>query len=96
MTPYRLKLFITGRSLKSENAIVNLRRICQQHLGDQADVLIVDVLEQPELAEQDRIIATPTLVKEWPEPARRVVGDLSDTERVLQALGVQWDARSGA
>jgi len=96
LTHYRLKLFITGRSLKSENAIVNLRRICQQHLGDQADVIIVDVLEQPELAEQERIIATPTLVKEWPEPARRIVGDLSDTGRVLQALGVQRDARSGA
>lgn len=95
MMHYKLKLYITGHSLKSENAIVNLRHICQRHLGDQTEVLIVDVLEQPELAEQDRIIATPTLLKEWPEPTRRIVGDLSDTGRVLQALGLQWDARSG-
>lgn len=79
MTRCRLKLFITGRSIKSENAIVNLRRICERHLGSQTEVLIVDVLEQPEVAEHDRIVVTPTLVKEWPESARRIVGDLSDT-----------------
>lgn len=93
---YALKLFITGHSLKSESAILNLRYICQRYLGGQAEVVIVDVLEQPELAEQDRIVATPTLIKEWPEPIRRIVGDLSNTRRVLQALGVPVEAASEA
>ncbi|MFP4345422.1 MAG: circadian clock KaiB family protein [Anaerolineales bacterium] len=83
-----LKLYVTGRTLRSEQAIANLERICQETLGGQCTISIIDVLEQPQLAEEERILATPTLVKESPYPARRVIGDLSDTEKVMWALGL--------
>ena len=96
MTGFRLKLFIMGHSSKSLKAIVNLRRMCHCHLGDQVEVQIVDVLNEPELAEQEQIVVTPTLVKVAPEPACRIIGDLSETERVLQVLGVQINAQPNA
>ena len=80
---------MTGASLRSGTAIANLQRICEQELGGQYDLEIIDVLEFPDLAEEAKILATPTLIKSLPPPLRRVIGDLSDTEKVLLGLEVQ-------
>jgi circadian clock protein KaiB len=82
-------LFVTGESLRSSTAIANLRRICEEELAGLYDLEIIDVLESPELAEDARILATPTLIKSLPPPLRRVIGDLSDKEKVLLGLEVQ-------
>jgi circadian clock protein KaiB len=84
-----LRLFVTGTSPRSGVAIANLRRICEQELSGKYDLEIIDVLEHPELAETERILATPTLIKSLPLPLRRVIGDLSDTEKVLLGLEVR-------
>ena len=93
MSKYLLRLFVTGASTRTATAISNLRRICEQELEGQFDLEIIDVLEFPELAENERILATPTLIKSLPLPLRRVIGDLSDTEKVLLGLEVH-SARS--
>jgi circadian clock protein KaiB len=67
-------------------AIANLRRICEQELDGQYQLEIIDVLEHPQLAEDDRVLATPTLIKQLPPPLRKVIGDLSDKEKVLLGL----------
>lgn len=84
-----LKLYVTGRSTRSENAIRMLQRICNDDLSGQFELVIVDVLEHPEEAEEGRILATPTVVKELPPPIRKVIGDLSDREKVLVGLDIQ-------
>lgn len=81
-----LKLYITGHTQNSSRAITNLRNICDNELGGRYDMKIIDVLENPQLAEDERIIATPALIKELPLPLRRIIGDLSDTESVLLGL----------
>jgi circadian clock protein KaiB len=81
-----LTLFVTGRTPSSEIAIGNLRRICDDRLKSVCEIRIVDVLENPQLAEERRILATPTLIRESPLPVRRLIGDLSDTDRVFRAL----------
>jgi len=81
-----LRLYITGHTPNSKRAITNLRKICDEELSGQYDMKIIDVLENPQLAEDERIIATPALIKELPPPLRRIIGDLSDTERVLLGL----------
>jgi KaiB domain. len=83
---YILRLYITGQTPKSERAIENLRRICEEELNGQYQMVIIDVLERPQLAEDEKILATPTLIKELPPPLRRIIGDLSDTEKVLLGL----------
>ena len=83
---YRLRLFITGRSSHSLRAIENLRRICERELSGSYEVEVIDVLENPRLAEDEKIMATPTLVKCQPEPTRKIIGDLSDREKVLLGL----------
>ena len=80
---------MTGTSARSATAIANLRRICEQELGGQYDLEIIDVQEFPALAEDEKILATPTLIKSLPLPLRRVIGDLSDTEKVLLGLEVR-------
>jgi circadian clock protein KaiB len=89
MDQYRLKLFITGQTARSSRAINNLRRICEEELGTEYELSIIDVLERPQLAEDERILATPTLIKEFPPPVRRIIGDLSDTKQVLLGLELQ-------
>ena len=84
-----LKLYVTGKTPRSERAIANLRRICQEDLQDQYELSIIDVLEQPQLAEDEKILATPTLTKELPPPLRKIIGDLSDIEKVLLGLDLQ-------
>jgi circadian clock protein KaiB len=81
-------LFVTGASSRTGTAIANLRRICEQELEGQYDLEIIDVLEYPDLAEDEKILATPTLIKSLPLPLRRVIGDLSDKEKVLLGLEV--------
>ncbi|MGI9043824.1 MAG: circadian clock KaiB family protein [Gemmatimonadaceae bacterium] len=94
MSKYLLRLFVTGESARSGTAIANLRRICEQDLAGAYDLEIIDVLEFPELAEDAKILATPTLIKSLPPPLRRVIGDLSDKEKVL--LGLQVQPKPGA
>jgi circadian clock protein KaiB len=89
---YLLKLYVTGTSPRAEVAIANLRRICEQELGGQYELEIIDVLEHPQVAEDDKILATPTLIKQLPPPLRRVIGDLSDKAKVLLGLEVRRDA----
>jgi circadian clock protein KaiB len=86
---YLLKLYVTGTSPRTERAISNLRRICEDDLRGQYELEIIDVLEQPQVAEDDRILATPTLIKQLPPPLRRVIGDLSDKDKVLLGLEVR-------
>lgn len=89
MPKFLFKLYITGRTPRSEMAMFNLRRICDDILKTEYDLIIIDVLEKPHLAEEDRIMATPTLIKELPSPKRRITGDLSDTEKVMAGLDIQ-------
>jgi circadian clock protein KaiB len=94
MIKYRLKLYVTGQTPQSRRAIDNLNRICEQELQGQYEIHVLDVLERPELAEDERILATPTVVKELPAPIRRIIGDLSDAEKVLVGLDLQTCAPS--
>ncbi|APW61957.1 circadian clock protein KaiB [Paludisphaera borealis] len=89
MTKYTIKLYVTGRTPRAEHAIANLRRICEEELSGRYDLLVIDVLELPQLAEDEKILATPTVVKELPVPIRRIIGDLSDKERVLLGLDLR-------
>lgn len=86
MSRYLLRLYITGKSSRSERAIANLRRLCADELAGTYDIEVIDLLEHPELSESERILATPTLVKALPLPMRRVIGDLSDSAKVLLGL----------
>lgn len=92
MHKYKLKLFVTGQTPRSQRAIRNLRRLCEEDLPHQVDLTVIDVLQSPQLAEDAKVIATPTLVKETPLPARRLVGDLSDTESLLMGLDIEKSA----
>ncbi|GAB4295928.1 MAG TPA: circadian clock KaiB family protein [Oscillatoriaceae cyanobacterium M33_DOE_052] len=86
MMKYLLKLYITGNTPRSQRAIANLLRICQEELSEQYQVEIVDVLEQPEMAEQEKILVTPTLIKQLPPPLQRIIGDMSNTDTLLLGL----------
>ena len=90
-----LKLYVTGKTPRSERAIANLRRICQEDMQDQYELSIIDVLERPQLAEEEKILATPTLTKELPPPLRKIIGDLSDIEKVLLGLDLQPRTEEG-
>jgi circadian clock protein KaiB len=83
---YLLRLFVAGSSPKAEQALENLHRICEQELSGRYHVEVVDVLERPDLAEEEKVLATPTLIKRLPLPLRRVIGELSDREKVLLGL----------
>jgi circadian clock protein KaiB len=90
---------VTGATPRAETAIANLRRICEQELGGQYQLEIIDVLLNPQLAEDDKILATPTLIKQLPPPLRKVIGDLSDKEKVLLGLELKQhvrDAKEGS
>ena len=89
MTDYSFVLYVTGTTPRSQQALENLRRICDDRLGSgQFEVSVVDVLEEPERAEADRIIATPCVIRVRPGPPQRVIGDLSAISQVAAALGV--------
>lgn len=86
---------MTGKTPRAEKAIANLRRICEEDLKGQYELHIIDVLENPQLAEDEKILATPTLIKRLPPPLRRVIGDLSDKDKVLLGLDV-WPGNEDA
>lgn len=86
MERFVLKLYVTGHTQRSQQAISNLKRICEQELQGRYEMEVIDVLERPQLAEDEKILATPTVVKELPPPIRRIIGDLSDFEKVLLGL----------
>ena len=88
MNKMLLKLYVTGQTPKSERAIANIQRICKEDPQGEYELVVIDVLEQPELAEEGRILATPTLTKELPPPLSRVIGDLSDMKKVLLGLDI--------
>ena len=88
MANYILRLYVTGKTPRAEVAIANLRRICDEELRGEYEMQVIDVLEHPQLAEDEKILATPTLIKRLPPPLRRVIGDLSDKDKVLLGLDV--------
>jgi circadian clock protein KaiB len=83
---WNLRLYTAGQSPKSLAALANLKRVCEQHLAGRYSIEVIDLLKNPRLAKDDQIVAIPTLVRKLPEPLRRIVGDLSDTERALVGL----------
>ncbi len=87
--PYVLRLYVAGKSHISQNAIASLQRICADDLSDDYVIEVIDVLERPQLAEDEQIVATPTLIKRLPPPLRRIIGDLSDREQVLIGLDLK-------
>lgn len=85
----KLRLYVAGQTPNSLRAIANLHRICEEHFADRYHLEVIDLYQQPQLAQVDQIIAVPTLVRQLPPPLRRIIGDLSDTERVLVGLDLQ-------
>ncbi|MGE5798679.1 MAG: circadian clock protein KaiB [Ignavibacteria bacterium] len=86
---FELKLYIAGQTPRSIAAFSNLKKICDEHLTGKYRITIIDLLKNPKLAQGDQIIAIPTLVKKLPEPVRKIIGDLSNTERVLIGLDLK-------
>lgn len=94
MAKYLLKLYIAGQTARTDQAIANLRGICETDLEGRFELAVIDILERPQLAENEKILGTPTLVKELPPPLRRVVGDLSDRDAVLVGLDLAvWEVK---
>ncbi len=83
---WNLRLYVAGQTAKSMTAFANLKRVCEEHLAGKHTIEVVDLLVNPQLARGDQIVAIPTLVRKLPEPIRRIIGDLSNTERVLVGL----------
>jgi circadian clock protein KaiB len=86
---YVLRLYVAGQTPKSIAAVTNLKKICEEHLAGRYKIEVVDLLENPQLARGDQILAIPTLVRKLPLPVRRIIGDLSNTERVLIGLDLR-------
>ena len=84
--PFLLRLYVAGQTPKSMTAFANLKNICEEHLAGRYEIEVVDLLKNPKLARGDQILAIPTLVRKLPEPVRKIIGDLSNTERVLIGL----------
>jgi circadian clock protein KaiB len=85
---YKLRLFVTGSTPRSSRAIANMRKICEENLSGRYDLEVIDVYENPEATRELQVVATPTLIKILPEPLRRIIGDLSDKEKVLAGLNL--------
>ena len=86
---YHLRLYVAGQTAKSLRATANLRKVCEDHLAGRYDIEIVDLMKNPKLAAGDQILALPTLVRRLPAPLKRIIGDLSDTEKVLVGLDIR-------
>jgi len=86
---YELRLYVAGQTPKSLTAFANLKKICEEHLAGQYHIEVVDLLKHPQLASGDQILAIPTLVRKLPEPIKKIIGDLSNTERVLVGLNLR-------
>jgi len=89
---YILKLYVAGQSPKSVNAIANIKKICEENLQGRYELDVIDLYQQPQLAQGEQIIAIPTLIRKLPPPLRRIIGDLSNTERVLVGLDIRKNA----
>jgi circadian clock protein KaiB len=85
---YQLRLYVAGQTPKSIKAFANLKKICEEHLKGKYSIEVIDLLVNPQLAKGDQIIALPTLVRKLPEPIRKIIGDLSNTQRVLVGLNI--------
>jgi circadian clock protein KaiB len=86
---YNLRLYVAGQTPKSIAAVANLKRICEEHLAGRYNIEIVDLMANPALAQRHQIIAIPTLIRQLPEPLKRIIGDLSNVERVLVGLDIR-------
>ncbi len=86
---WELRLYVAGQTTRSLAAFENLKKICEEHLAGQYHIEVIDLLVQPQLARGDQIIAVPTLVRKLPVPIRKIIGDLSNTERVLVGLDLR-------
>jgi circadian clock protein KaiB len=86
---YNLRLYVAGQTPKSIAAISNLRKICEQHLPGRYEIEIIDLMQDPALAMRHQIVAIPTLIRQLPEPLKRIIGDLSNTEKVLVGLDIR-------
>jgi circadian clock protein KaiB len=86
---YELRLYVAGQTPKSVLALANLKRICEDHLQGRYTIEVIDLMESPQLAQGDQILALPTLVRRLPEPIKKIIGDLSNTERVLVGLDLR-------
>ncbi len=86
---YELRLYVAGMTPRSALAIANIREICGEHLKGRYDLRVIDIYQQPTLAEEQQIVALPTLIRKLPPPLRRIIGDLSDRERVLIGLDLR-------
>lgn len=89
MAKWELRLYIAGNTPKSATALRNLKRYCEENLKGIYDIEVIDLLKNPQLAEGDQILAIPTLVKKVPEPVRKIIGDLSNEEKVLVGLDIR-------
>ncbi len=89
---YNLRLYVAGQTPKSMTALANLKRICEEHLSGRYRIEIIDLLEHPQLAAGDQILAVPTLVRRLPEPLKRIIGNLSNMQRVLVGLDLRPEA----
>ena len=92
---YTLRLYVTGTTPRSNRAIVNIRKICEEHLAGRYELEVIDIYQQPILAEGEQIIAAPTLIKSLPLPLRRFIGDMSNTERILVGLDLRLEEEKG-
>ena len=86
---YNLRLYVAGQTPRSVAALANLKKICEQHLAGRYEIEVVDLMKNPALAQRHQIVAIPTLIRQLPEPLKRIIGDLSNTERVLMGLDLQ-------
>lgn len=86
---WNLRLYVAGQTPRSLTALANLKRFCEEYLADRYTLEVIDLLEKPQLARGDQILAIPTLVRQLPSPIRKIIGDLSNTERVLVGLDVR-------
>jgi len=86
---WELRLYVAGKTPKSLTAFANLKQICESHLSGRYSIEVIDLMENPQLSRGDQILAIPTLVRKLPEPVRKIIGDLSDTERVLVGLDLR-------
>jgi len=89
---YILRLYVAGKSPKSVAAIKNIKQICEENLQGRYELEVIDLYQQPQLAQDEQIIAVPTLIRELPPPLRRIIGDMSNTERVLIGLDIRSKA----
>ena len=92
---WQLRLYVAGQTPKSKVALMKLRRLRKTHLAGQHDIEVIDLLVTPQFAAGDQILAVPTLVRKFPEPIKKIIGDLSNEERVLVGLDVQRLPRAG-